>query len=315
MLIGGVVVAVVVVVGVVALLTRRVAHDDVHSVEGYHRSLHTLEGINAHPMISGGDERADQGGPRSAYPESAVRVASPSTARTTAPSTARTAALPGSVPPVPIPPLADPDAPMTFDDAEVAPPLSPPAPPRPLHRDKAMTSINHRPRRLAAPATAVAVVLVLVVVLLLTGSHKVPPGAHSSDKNSGHNGSTTPGPSKKKTTTTTSTPPPPPVSSPQAATAQSATYDVADTTFTLTLTATSGACWVDATSTATGATLFSGTLGAGVQRSFSATGAVTLIVGAPTVLHATVDGDAVVLPPGFQTPFTMSFVTSAPAPG
>jgi hypothetical protein len=86
-------------------------------------------------------------------------------------------------------------------------------------------------------------------------------------------------------------------------------------TFTVTLTATSGACWVDATSSASGATLFSGTLAAGVQRSFSATGPVTLIVGAPTVLHATVDGDAVALPPGFQTPFTMSFVTTAPAPG
>jgi hypothetical protein len=182
-----------------------------------------------------------------------------------------------------------------------------------------MTSINHRPRRLAAPATAVGVVLALVAVLLLTGSHSVPPGGtHSSDKNSGRNGSTAakpPKPPKKKATTTTPTPLPPPVSSPQAASAQSATYDVADTTFTVTLTATSGACWVDATSSATGTTLFSGTLAAGVQHSFSATGPVTLIVGAPTVLHATVDGDAVVLPPGFQTPFTMSFVTTAPVAG
>jgi hypothetical protein len=307
MLIGGIVAAVVVVaVSAVALLTRRVAHDDVHSVEGYHRSLHTLESINANPMISGSDERSSQGaGP--AYPESAVRVASPSTGRATA--------LPGSVPPVPIPPLADPDTPMTFDDAEGAPPHSPPAPPRPVHRDKAMISINHRPRRLAAPATAVAVVLVLVVVLLLTGSHSVPPrGTHSSDRNSRHNGSTAPKPPKKGATTTTSTPPPP-VSSPQAATTQSATYDVAATAFTVTLTTTSGACWVDATSSATGTTLFSGTLAAGAQHSFSATGPVTLIVGAPTVLHTTVDGDAVDLPPGFQTPFTMSFVTSATAPG
>jgi hypothetical protein len=307
MLIGGIVVAVVVTLGAVALLTRRVAHDDVHSVEGYHRSLHTLESINAHPLISGGDEHSGQGA-SSAHPESAVRVASPLTGRATA--------LPGSVPPVPIPPLADPDTPMTFDDDDAAQPFSPPAPPRPVHRDKAMISINHRPRRLAAPATAVAVVLVLVVVLLLTGSHSVPPGGtHSSDKNSGRNGSTAPKSPKKKATTTTSTAPPPPVSSPQAATTQSATYDVADTTFTVTLTATSGACWVDATSSASGTTLFSGTLAAGAQHSFSASVPVTLIVGAPTVLHATVDGDAVVLPRGFQTPFTMSFVTTAPASG
>ena len=137
--------------------------------------------------------------------------------------------------------------------------------------------------------------------------------AAAQNGHNGHNGSTAPEPPKKRATTTTSTAPPPPVSAPQAATAQSATYDVAASTFTVTLTATSGACWVDATSSTTGTTLFSGTLAAGVQHSFSATGPVTLIVGAPTVLHATVDGDAVVLPPGFQTPFTMSFVTSTPA--
>jgi hypothetical protein len=38
-----------------------------------------------------------------------------------------------------------------------------------------------------------------------------------------------------------------------------------------------------------------------------------MIVGAPTVLNATVNGGAVVLPAGFQTPFTMSFVTTAAA--
>jgi hypothetical protein len=72
---------------------------------------------------------------------------------------------------------------------------------------------------------------------------------------------------------------------------------------------------LDATSSTTGTTLFSGTLAAGAQHSFSATGPVTLIVGAPTVLRATVDGDAVVLPPGFQTPFTMTFVTTTAASG
>ena len=181
MLIGGIVAAVVVVVIGVALLTRRVAHDDVHSVEGYHRSLHTLETINAHPTISTGDELSGQGA-KSAYPESAVRVASPSTVRA---SGARGSVAP--VPPVPIPPLADRDSPISFDD-EAHPHPPPPPPPAP-HRDKAMTSINHRPRRLAAPATAVAVVLVLIVVLLLTGSHSVPPSrTHSTDKSSGHSG-------------------------------------------------------------------------------------------------------------------------------
>jgi hypothetical protein len=49
-LIGGIAAAVVVIALTVTLLTRRVAHDDVHSVEGYHRSIHTLETIKAHPV-------------------------------------------------------------------------------------------------------------------------------------------------------------------------------------------------------------------------------------------------------------------------
>ena len=309
MLIGEIVAAVMVTALAATLLTRRVAHDDVHSVEGYHRSLHTLESINAHPTISGDGELSGLS-EKSAHAESAVRVAGTRTVRVTGAG--------GSVPPVPPPPLADPDN-LTFDDAEQPP--APPPPPEPRNRDKAMTSINRRPRRLAAPAMAVAGVLVLVVVLLLTGSHTVPPSrTRSTDTNSGHHRSTKPQSPKKKppkrSASTTATTPPPTVSSPQAPTPQSATYDVAGTTFTMTLMATSGSCWVDATSSATGTTLFSGTLAAGAQRSFSATGPVTLIVGAPTVLHATVDGDAVVLPPGFQTPFTMSFVTTtATAPG
>jgi hypothetical protein len=292
MLIGEIVAAVVVTALAVTLLTRRVAHDDVHSVEGYHRSLHTLESINAHPTLSGGGELSSLG-EKSAHPESAVRVAGTSTVRVTGTR----------------------DNPMTFDDAE-EPPAPPLPPPEPRNRDKAMTSINRRPRRLAAPAMAVAGVLVLVVVLLLTGSHAVPPSrTHSPGTNSGHHGSTKPKPPKKKSVSTTSTTPPPAVSSPQAATPESATYDVADSTFTVGLTATSGACWVDATSSATGATLFSGTLAPGGQHSFSATGPVTVIVGAPSVLNATVDGVAVVLPPGFQTPFTMSFAAAGTTPG
>ena len=43
----------------------------------------------------------------------------------------------------------------------------------------------------------------------------------------------------------------------------------------------------------------------------AATGPLTLVVGAPTALAASVDGTPVTLPPGFHTPFTMHFVTAA----
>ena len=167
MLIGGIVVAVVVLGLAAVLLTRRMGRNDVHSVEGYHRSIHTLESINAHPAVPG---VVAESGPetKSAFPESAIRLAGSASVRVT---DARPA-----VPPVPPPPLTSLDTPVTFDDAG-------PPPATIVHepvgnRDKAMGSINHRPRRLAAPATAVAGVIILVVVLLLTGSHTVAPQTH-----------------------------------------------------------------------------------------------------------------------------------------
>jgi hypothetical protein len=176
-----------------------------------------------------------------------------------------------------------------------------------------MTSINHRPRRLAAPASAIAAVLVLIVVLLLTGAHKVPPRhPAASTTHHGNAHSTTSGSRRAKTTSTTSPPAtaPPAVSTPQAPTAHSATYDVGSAAFSVTVAATSGSCWVDATSTATGTTLFAATLAPGEHQSFAADGPVTLVVGAPTVFVASVDGVAATLPAGFATPFTMSFVTT-----
>jgi hypothetical protein len=304
MLIGEIVAAVAVVVLAITLLTRRAAHDDVHSVQGYHRSLHTLETINTHPSIAAGDHVAAEA-VNSAFPESAVRLARRPDARATGP---------GSVPPVTIPRPTDPDIPLTFDDVPRAPEPARPAMFPPLRRDKAMVSINHRPRRLAAPAMAVAAVLVLIAVLLVTGLHSVDPTRTRPSVRDGHATAAAPKSHHRRSAARPSTAPLPTVSSALAATAHSATYDVADRAFTLTLVATSGPCWVDATSSTTGTTYFSGTLAQGSQQSLDAAGPVTVIVGAPSAFAARVDGVPVGLPPGFQTPFTMSFATPVTPP-
>jgi hypothetical protein len=355
-LVVGIIVAVMVALLATVLLTRRVTHDDVHSVEGYHRSLHTLEEINAHPTVPGVDADSASGarvGVRTrpvAYPESAVRLAGTSTVRVTdAPAVIDPA--PVIVPPVPLPsvPGADPTGPVTFDDDAPAPvttpssagppgssgvppsPGSPPSsgvPPSPgsppsseagHHRDKAMSSINHRPRRLAAPAVAVACVGVLIVVLLVTGSHRVtPPHHHGTVTATRHpSGHAAKPPRSKVTTTGSSTPPtpttqPPAVSAPLSSTASSATYRVSQTDFTLGLTATSGACWVDATNSTTGSPYFVGTLEPGQQQTVAASGPVTVVLGAPGALAASVNGTTVQLPTGFSTPFTMSFAANVP---
>jgi hypothetical protein len=305
-----VVAAVLVAVVLAVLLGRRVSHDDVHSVEGYHRSLHTLESINAHPGVAGAAVDSVHGA-KAAYPESAVRVAGTSTVRVTdAPS--------APLPPVPLPPGADPEKPVAFDDA--APVVIPPAAPEAGHRDKAMSAINHRPRRLAAPAMAVAGVTVLIVVLLVTGSHSVAPRNHRDTGSRGHSHAPTSAPHRKKAVTTPGSTPntapvtaPPTVSAPQSTTASAATYQVADAGFTLSLSATSGACWVDVTNATSGAPYFVGTLEPGQSRSLTATSPVSVVIGAPTLLAATVDGAPVQLPPGFRTPFTMNFVAAVPA--
>lgn len=306
MLIGGIVAAVVVVALTITLLTRRVAHDDVHSVEGYHRSLHTLESIKTHPVLP---EREAEPGPvaKPAYPESAVRLAG-------VPSARLTDRPPSAVPPVSLRAMAEPDVPVAFeDDGSPAAPILPPGSNR---RDKAMLTINHRPRRLAAPAMALAAVSALIVVLVVTGSHTVaPPRHHETGSGSAKGKTSSPAAHPPPTPSATTTPStqPPAVSLPQQSTTRNATYDVSSNDFALNLTATAGACWVDVTNSTSGTMYFEGVLEPGAQQALDVSGAVTVVVGAPTVFGASVNGTTVALPAGFQTPFTMNFVIAPPA--
>jgi hypothetical protein len=301
-LIGGLV-AVVVVLGVVAaVLMARRTRDDEHSVEHYHRQLHTLEEIRTHPTADGANGRDGDPG---VFPASAFRVSGSSTVRLTESGQP-------PVPPVPPPPVPNPTEPLSFDDASPEP-----VPPTFMtgNEDRVIHSINHRPRRLGGPAAAVAAVLVLVVVLILTGLHS---------DNSKHHGKAATGVTSKPSTThppgthhhhaapttTTSTTAPPAVSVATAATAHTATYTVAAADYSLTVGATSGECWVEVTNTATGAVLFTTTLLSGQSHAIAATGPTTVIAGAPAVFTANVNGSPVTLPPGNQAPFTLNFQTA-----
>ena len=53
-----------------------------------------------------------------------------------------------------------------------------------------------------------------------------------------------------------------------------------------------------------GSTLLSGTLAAGETKSVTASGKTSIILGAPSAVHVTIDHQPVVLPAGYQTPFT-----------
>jgi hypothetical protein len=118
---------------------------------------------------------------------------------------------------------------------------------------------------------------------------------------------------RASTTTTTSTEPPA-VSAPTVASAHAATYNVALTSYSLSLSASTGECWVEAEDPATRTILFTGTLFAGQSHIVTASGPVVVIAGAPAAFAATINGQPVALPSGFQAPFTLTFQTPVGGP-
>ncbi len=287
-----IVVVLALVVGV-AWLVRRRGGDETHSVEGYRSTLDTLGGMRART--------------------STVRVLGQSED--------------ASDPPRP------PTRSLVFED-----PVPTPTPPSLGRRgqDRAMSAMNHRPRRLGAPILVAVVVVVLLVVVVVIGaraqhhhsgatattttashakttsttSHTgtTTTAGHGTTTTAGHGTTTTAGHGRTTTTTapkaTTTTVPTSFVAT--TSTPTSATYVPPAPSYTLTLTATTGACWVTVKSS-TGSTVFSQTLASGQTQSVPLAGASTIDLGAPSALTVTLDRKPVVLPNGYQTPFLMTF--------
>jgi len=301
-MIGGIVAVVVILGAVAALLVRRRTHDDVHSVDHYHRQLHTLEEIRAHPPPG-----QENGNGEATFPASAFRV-SGSTVRLT--ESGKTV-----VPPVPPPPVPNPAEPVTFDDDDGPGPEPVPATFMSGSEDRVMHSINHRPRRVGGPVAAIVAVMALIAVLIVTGLHSNTPThhPHASGTATTVRPGTHPSSRHPASTTTTSLLAPPAVSAPTASTAHAATYRVAVASYSLSLAATTSQCWVEVTDTATGSVLFTATLFSGQSHTIAAGGPVTVIAGAPGAFSATVNGSAVTLPPGYQAPFTLTFETTQTA--
>jgi hypothetical protein len=325
-----VLIGVVVVVGVagVLVLRRRPKSNDLHSVASYHTALGTLEHLaerTGQPPVRvvGSSERPGDGHVRPRYEESPATVSGGEEGSR-------------EVPPVPVrgnDGFPDPETPLIFDDARPRDrarhdPGEPTIPPvRDRAQRHALESMNHRPRRLTTVLTVVVVVAV-IGALAYVGSHRssthsakvatpttstaaqvkttvtatTAAGAHRhAGKHTGHHRATTP-------TTTTAPAQLVPVSTSGAA----ATYAVDTDQYQVAVSAT-GPCWVLATSTATGATVWTGTLQAGAVQNIQATGSLTLELGAPAV-SLTVDHVPVVLPSPFHTPFVATFQPATTAP-
>jgi hypothetical protein len=324
------VVVVVVVVALVAWAVRRRGNDEVHSVDGYRHTLDTLQDIRSRsssssvrvlgspteprPVPRAGGKPADAGGEGVAGPGG--RAAG------------------GSGDPV------SEDVSATEAGGLVQP--------RTARRtqDRAISAMNRRPRRVGAPILVAVVVLALLALVVVIGAHShhhprstssatthsttatrstdstPSTGSTASTGATVRSGSTrTTGTAKSRTggrsvkrggssghkTTTTL----PPSFTAVTSTATTATYTPPASTYTVTFTTTDGECWVTARSSA-GSTLLSGTLAAGETKSVTASGKTSIILGAPSAVHVTIDHQPVVLPAGYQTPFYLTLVPATP---
>lgn len=199
-------------------------------------------------------------------------------------------------------------------DAEAAPP------PR---RDRAVARMNHRPRRFLVPVTAIVVALVAVGAVIVYAVTSKPSGAPSAGHatTTAHSATTAPpagtkapstgatrsGQSSRSRTPRTTPTTAPLAAVPGTATASQASYSVPSGTYHVTLSVPTGACWVQVTSSATGAVLFTGTLQAGQSQVVPASGATSIDLGAPHSMAMSVNGAGVTFPTGYATPFTVNF--------
>ena len=248
------------------------------------------------------------------------------------------------LPPVPLRDLdaiVDPATPIVFDDSlsqnlhhtlpsaqeshEIVPAVR-------LDRAQrhALESMNHRPRRITTVSIVVAAVAVFGVLAVVGSRRSNPPhrstsapattsAAHQSGKpttSTAVHGAGDQG-SKHKTKTHS-----PPATVPTrlvalTSTSTSATYSVAASSYTVTVTA-SGPCWVGAKTVATGASLWEGTLQAGDVQVIPASGVITVQLGT-TAATLKVGKLPVVLPSPLHSPFLATFqppgATSATSTG
>jgi cytoskeletal protein RodZ len=311
-----------------AVLFRRPKSTDLSSVRKYHSALGTMEHLSEHTgpppvRVVGG-----QGAPG----HDPVTGGGPGTGGR-------------AVPPVPVrgnDGFPDPGDPLVFDDArpadryrvESSRPGGVPARTDRAQR-QALESMNRRPRRGVAVA-AVIIVVLLIGALALVGRGRAKPTAHShtgatstvsattptTGANPGSSSTSAPSGSahrgarhanrsgrNRRSSTTTTTRPTQVVA--VASTAASATYPVGTTSYQVTVAATAP-CWVLATSTASGSTLWTGTLQAGASQVIQASGPATVELGALSAT-LTLDGVPVTLPNPVGAPFVATFQPTATA--
>jgi len=265
-----------VVVSFIVLWVLRRRGDQQHSVDGYRRTLSTLQDVRSRSMtgssvrILGSSGTADPGPTRNGPafdPHEALGVGSGPAARGARATQRR--------------------------------------------RERAIAHMSKRPRRLGGPLAAAAVVIAAVTGLAIAGAHSRHPHHNTTTTTtspSHHQGHSRPAP---PTTTTF-----PKTFVASASTSTTATYAVPRPSYTVNVTASGGACWVEVTNSA-GTTVVAQTLAAGQHQAIPLTGDSRMVLGAPSSVRVQVDTSPVVLPGGifellFQVPTPTTTTTTTP---
>ena len=94
---------------------------------------------------------------------------------------------------------------------------------------------------------------------------------------------------------------------PVTSSTSAATYRVAGAPYTVVVSTTTGACWIEATDTTTGRVLWEGTLSPGASQSIPANDGIVLRLGNSLAASVTEGGQSVRLPPGAGDVFELTF--------
>ena len=311
-----VVVAAIAVVGaVVARVTWRRPGDERHSIQTHQQTLDTLrsmadrrtpvqrDGNPAPPSdrAASSPARLPRGRPGAAHagqgPPEPARSGQARSGSVRAPSSSSTSGGNGRHDMVFV---DDATSPPESRSGEVSrTPLTLPGLPRSTRGGHRRSPGLQGPRTRLLPVVGAVAVLVLVVGLAvaLAPSHHVNTGA----RHAGKRPKTTTRTTDPRTTVTT-----PPQVQPTISTSTSAAYAAPSTGYTVGLRAT-GLCWVEATAASTGDVVWTGTLETGQTRSIPATGSLILRLGAADDVSVALNGEQVDFPPGFQSPFDLTF--------
>ncbi len=274
----------VVLVVVASVLVRRRGSGETQSVAGYRRALDVLG------QVAEGEHRPRQPGPGGPSGPGAPTAA----------------------------PSGRPDrmAPGRLDDVqtEAGGRRSALAPDEGLaRRDRSLLVMEH-PARRVGPALAVLVAAVAVgggaAFFIVRSHHSTRPPKQATTTGSRGHTATRHEPTKRNLATRQSTAPAPPSRYlASSSTGSSATYAPATSTYSLTVGASTGDCWMSVTS-ASGTTLLAKTFAPGAPATITLTGHSTVVLGAPRAARLEIDGAPVVLPSATGVPYT---VTISPA--